>query len=91
MGSLGCAKACGGAFSQLVRQICRNDSGVLWKAIPHCLMWCERNARTFTGEEKSVPALKFSFLPALFGWLKASNLVSFTSMIEMLDTCSFCA
>jgi hypothetical protein len=40
---------------------------------------CERNARTFNGEEKSVPALKFSFLQSLFEWLKVTNLVTFCS------------
>jgi hypothetical protein len=41
-------------------------------------------------EEKTLPTLKFSFLQALFEWLKTSNSVSFTSMLEMLDSCSIC-
>jgi hypothetical protein len=48
------------------------------------------NARTFTRGKKTLPALKFSFLQALFEWLKNSNSVSFTSMLEMLDSCSVC-
>jgi hypothetical protein len=39
-------------------------AGAIWKAVPHCLMWClwrERNSLTFSGEEQSVPMLKFSF------------------------------
>ena len=70
----------------------KSDSGAIWKAVPHCLMWClwrERNSRTFSGEEQSVPALKFTFLQTLFEWLKASNLISAHSVAEMLDTCSF--
>ena len=70
----------------------KSDSGAIWKAVPHCLMWClwrERNSRTFLGEEQSVPALKFTFLQTLFEWLKASNLISAHSVAEMLDTCSF--
>ena len=54
------------------------EVGAIWKAIPHCLMWCvwhERNNRTFSGEEQSIPALKFSFLQTLHDCLKASNLV----------------
>jgi hypothetical protein len=65
----------------------------VWKTIPHCLMWhiwCERNARTFNGEETSVPALKFSFLQSLFEWSTASNLIYSNSMSDMLDICSFC-
>ena len=47
-----------------------SESGAIWKAVPHCLMWCiwrERNSQTFSGEEQSVPMLKFSFLNTLFG------------------------
>jgi hypothetical protein len=67
------------------------DSGAIWKAAPHCLIWClwrERNSRTFSGEEQSVTKLKFSFLQTLFEWLKASHLVSATTVAEMLDNCS---
>ena len=49
------------------------NSGAIWKAAPHCLMWClwrERNSRTFSGEEQLVPKLKFSFLQSIFEWLK---------------------
>ena len=66
------------------------ESGAIWKAIPHCLMWClwrEWNNRTFSGEEQSIPALKFSFLQTLYHWLKASNLVCSNSLSEMLDSC----
>jgi hypothetical protein len=69
-----------------------SESGAIWKAVPHCLMWClwrERNSRTFSGEEQSVPMLKFSFLNTLFEWLKASHLISAHSVAEMLDNCSF--
>jgi hypothetical protein len=47
----------------------RDEAGVIWKAIPHFLMWClwcERNPRTFTGESRSMPPLKFYFL--LISW-----------------------
>uniref|UniRef100_A0A2N9ILL9 Uncharacterized protein n=1 Tax=Fagus sylvatica TaxID=28930 RepID=A0A2N9ILL9_FAGSY len=48
-----------------------SESGAIWKAVPHCLMWClwhERNSQTFSGEEQSVPALKYSFLQTLYEW-----------------------
>ncbi len=54
-------------------------------------VWTIKTSREFTGCQKSVPALKFSFLQTLFEWLKAANLVSSTSMTDMLDTCSFSA
>ena len=69
----------------------KSESGAIWKAIPHCLMWCiwrEQKNRTFSGEEQSIPGLKFSFLQTLHDWLKASNLVCCNSLSEMLDSCA---
>ena len=69
-----------------------SESGAIWKAVPHCLMWCllrERNSRTLSGEEQSVLALKYTFLQTLFEWLKASKLISAHSVADMLDNCSF--
>ena len=60
--------------------------------IPHCLMWhlwCERNAQTFEGQEKSVPGLKLILLRSLFEWMNASSLFSFDHMFEILDYCPF--
>ena len=65
----------------------RSEAGKIWKAIPHCIMWCiwrERNARTFNGEESSIPALKFLFLQTLYEWLRASNLITSVSLSDML-------
>jgi hypothetical protein len=73
-------------------QFGRSSIDVIWNAIPHCLLWClwcERNSRTFDGQEKVVPVLNFYFLQSLLEWLKASGLVLFTSMLEMLDSCFF--
>ena len=71
----------------------KDETGMIWKAIPHCLMWClwgERKARTFTGDSRSMPALKLYFLQSLFYWLKASRLVFSDSLIDMIDICTFC-
>ena len=46
----------------------RHQNFVIWRAIPHCLMWClwrERNARTFEGCEQSVVELKLQFYRSL--------------------------
>ena len=70
----------------------RHEAGKIWKVIPHCIMWClwcERNARTFNGEEASIPALKFILLQTLFEWLKAFSLITSVSIPEMLMLCSF--
>ena len=74
-GSLGKSKAC-----------------KIWKMIPHCLMWClwcERNARTFNGKAKSIPALKFHFI-ADSTWL-VEGLSSSFFYFYVRDDCSlFC-
>jgi hypothetical protein len=44
-----------------------------------------RNARTFTGESRSMPALKLYFLQSLFYWLKASRIVNSDSLTDMID------
>ena len=69
----------------------KSESAVIWKTIPHVLMWCiwrERNNRTFLGEEQSIPALKCSVLQTLYDWLKAFNLVGCNSLTEMIDSCA---
>jgi hypothetical protein len=70
----------------------RHEAGKIWKVIPHCIMWClwcERNAKTFNGEEASIPALKLSLLQTMFEWLKASSLITSVSIPEMLMLCFF--
>ena len=72
----------------------KSETVAIWKTIPHVLMWCiwciwrERNNRTFSGEEQSIPALKCFVLQTLYDWLKASNLVCCNSLSEMIDNCA---
>ena len=72
----------------------KSVAGRIWNMIPHCLMWClwcERNARIFNEEEKSVLAIKFHVLQTLLDWLKASHQVSVSmSLSDMIDLCSIC-
>uniref|UniRef100_A0A2N9IA09 Reverse transcriptase zinc-binding domain-containing protein n=1 Tax=Fagus sylvatica TaxID=28930 RepID=A0A2N9IA09_FAGSY len=71
----------------------KSEAGKIWKMTPHCLMWCiwqERNDRTFNGEEKSIPALKFHLLHILLSWAKAAHLDSSCSLSDMIDYCSVC-
>ena len=65
----------------------RHETGKIWMAIPHCIMWClwcERNARSFNGEEVSIPALKYSLLQTMLEWLKAASLITSASIPDML-------
>ena len=42
----------------------RHRNSAIWKAIPHCVMWCiqrERNARIFQGCEWSTLQVKMQF------------------------------
>ena len=70
----------------------RHQNFVIWKAIPHCLMWClwrERNARVFEGCEICVLELKLQFYHFLMDWMSAIGLVRFTNILEFIDSCSF--
>jgi hypothetical protein len=61
----------------------------IWKATPHCLMWClwrERNARTFEDCELNIVDLKLVFYRSLYEWMRATGLFS-CSFIEFFDLC----
>ena len=63
----------------------------IWKAVPHCLMWClwkERNARIFEDGERNVLELKLLFFRTLFDWMTATRLFSSLSYLEFFDLCS---
>jgi hypothetical protein len=65
---------------------------MIWRAVPHCLMWClwrERNLRTFEGCEKHVADLKLLFLRTLFEWMGSTRLFGFSSFLEFIDSCCF--
>ena len=50
----------------------RHDSVLVWKMIPHCLIWClwrERNARHFEDSERHLHKLKSLFFHTLFDWV----------------------
>jgi hypothetical protein len=49
----------------------------IWRAVPHCLMWClwrERNMRIFEGCEQHVDELKLLFMRTLFEWMASTRL-----------------
>jgi hypothetical protein len=65
---------------------------VIWKAIPHCIMWClwqERNARTFEDCELSVVELKLHLYSSLLDWMSATGLFRFSNVLDLIDSCSF--
>ena len=64
----------------------------IWRAIPHCLMWCvwkERNARTFEGCEQTVAELKLLFFRMLFDWTSATGLCRSSTLLDFIDSLCF--
>ena len=67
---------------------------VIWKAIPHCIMWClwrEWNARIFEDCELSVVKLKLHFYRSLLDWMSVTGLFRLSNMLDLIDNCSFWA
>ena len=65
---------------------------VIWKAIPHCQMWClwrECNARTFEDYELNVVELKLQFYRSLLDWMSVIGLFRLSNMLDLIDSCSF--
>ena len=70
----------------------KHRNGVIWNLVPHCLMWGiwrERNAQIFEGTERAIHELKMTFLQTFLGWTNASSVSFFTSLTDLLDSCSF--
>uniref|UniRef100_A0A2N9FZM9 Reverse transcriptase domain-containing protein n=1 Tax=Fagus sylvatica TaxID=28930 RepID=A0A2N9FZM9_FAGSY len=64
---------------------------VVWRVIPHCIMWClwrERNIRMFEGCELNIVELKLQFYCYLIDWLSATGLFSFSNLLDLIDYCS---
>jgi hypothetical protein len=69
----------------------RQRNSLIWKAIPHCIMWClwrERNLRSFEDLEMSHPTLKMLFFRTLIEWLNATGCYSFSSPQDFLNSCN---
>jgi hypothetical protein len=62
----------------------------VWRAVPHCLMWClwrERNGRSFEDCERTIVELKLLFFRTLLDWMSVrglSFLCVFTSAFGIL-------
>ena len=72
----------------------RHKSMVIWSTIPHRLMWGiwqKRNGHTFEGCERSTHDMKLFFLQTLLEWTNASGLFNFSSLTDLLDSCTFFA
>ena len=71
---------------------CRLKTKLLWSVIPHCLMWViwrERNTCTLKGMKGRFMSWKLFFLQTLLEWANGSSFVTFMSLLDMLDFCTF--
>ena len=69
----------------------RHRYAVIWKAIPHCLLWSiwrERNLRTFEGKELSPSDLQSLVFRMLFDWICVTGLFSYSSFQDFIDSCT---
>jgi hypothetical protein len=64
-------------------------SAVVWKMVPHCIMWClwsERNKRYFDDTESSREDLLHSFFTTLFTWMAAwlaPRMISYSNFLSL--------
>ena len=63
-------------------------NGVIWMAVPHCLMWCiwrERNNRCFEDFERTIADLKLFFFKTLLDWMSIIGSHSIFSVYDLID------
>ena len=73
------------------RGLLRHQFSSIWKALPHCLMWClwrERNMRSFENTELGSLDLKLLFLRTLYDWIPVLGLFSVSSLQDFLVSCN---
>ena len=70
-----------------------HSNGVIWLAVPHCLMWCiwwERNNRCFEDSERTIAGLKLFFFKTLSDWMSIIGSHSISLIYDLMDACSLC-
>ena len=68
-------------------------NGVIWMAVPHCLMrciWPERNNRYFENSERTIANLKLFFFKTLLDWMSIIGSHSISSVYDLMDACNLC-
>ena len=69
---------------------------VVWRIVPHCLMWCiwrERNSRSFEDRERSILEFKSFFFSTLLEWclvLPSLSCISLSGLLEHCTLISWC-
>ena len=78
-------------FSSWQGSFSRHRSIDLWRAVPHCVLWCiwqERSSRCFEWKERSISEIKSLLLHTLLDWSSVFNLFPCSNFLEMLDLCN---
>ena len=69
---------------------------VVWRIVPHCLMWCiwrERNSRSFEDRERAILEFKSFFFSTLLEWclvLPSFSCISLSRLLEHFTLFSWC-
>jgi hypothetical protein len=72
----------------------RTRSAVVWKMVPHCILWCiwrERNNRCFEGVSRTREELIHFFLVTLYSWTTgwlAPRVISFVDFLSFFSISS---
>ena len=69
----------------------RHRNIVVWRIVPHCLMWCiwrERNSRSFEDREQSILEFKSFFFATLLEWCLVLPSFSCISLSGLLEHCT---
>ena len=64
---------------------------VVWRIVPHCLMWCiswERNSRSFEDRERPILEFKSFFFSTLLEWCLVLPYFSCISLSGLLEHCT---
>ena len=68
-------------------------NGVIWMAVPHCLIWCiwrERKNQCFEDSEMTITDLKLFFFKTLSDWMSIIGSHSIFSVYDLKDACHLC-
>ena len=68
-------------------------NGVIWMAVPDCLMWCiwrERNSRCFEDSERTIANSKLLFFKTLSDWMSIIGSHPIASVYDLMDACNLC-
>ena len=68
-------------------------NGVIWMAIPRCLIWCIRRERKnwcFEDFERTITDLKLFFFKTLSDWISIIGSHSIFLVYDLMDACHLC-